>query len=433
MQDNGETCKDCGLPGEPVPGQEDVYAWVPPTPPDHLLTNLSEVSARPGGNGLAPSQARVQLLPGIPPLDGQATPLTNARHAATPATPDMAFIEDMVRGAIHGDTPDATVEYLPRLGAPWIELQVMRPLRIPDDLAADAKGDFEKLPEELRKFLSDKNNAWPGGIDKDADQRALLKFFYELWVTAKRGKLPLSKMDLGKAQPAPRYRPEDHIDIEHKCGFKSKFSITAFDALWVPLIPAQNTQCCYRQFYGNLPPEPGDPGVDEGIHKESLPTARDVYVRIRAAQQCEKQRAAAVQQFEEERRQRSWDTVQLARLIRDAFAKFGLPDWSLDHMLGSDTKEFRCQSSDPKCEKKITPITWTTQIDVDNDAPFAGARKTLVGSGKDSWKRVDPKDSTKVEVKQFTWDDYCEEYNLWLVVRITLRATFWLECVESAK
>lgn len=66
MQDNGQSCNDCGLPGEPVPGQEDVYTWVTPMPPDEALTVLSASSTRPGGNGLATLPSSVQLLPGIP-------------------------------------------------------------------------------------------------------------------------------------------------------------------------------------------------------------------------------------------------------------------------------------------------------------------------------------------------------------------------------
>lgn len=122
MNINGNSCDDCGLPGEPVPGQEDVYAWAPPMPPDHALTDLSAPDVRADDGMVAPAQSRIQLLEGIPPPDMPATPITRTSRPTTMDPPHSEFIESMIHEAISDAAPSDSIEYLPRLGAPWLEL-----------------------------------------------------------------------------------------------------------------------------------------------------------------------------------------------------------------------------------------------------------------------------------------------------------------------
>ncbi|MBE7491950.1 MAG: hypothetical protein HS108_09390 [Planctomycetes bacterium] len=121
MRNNGQSCNDCGLPGEPVPGQEDVYAWVPPTPPDHLLTDLPRADARPTGGTFAADQSRVRLPADIPPMDVPATPAAKASRPGTVNVSHGGFLASLIRDAISDASASADVEYLPRLGAPWLE------------------------------------------------------------------------------------------------------------------------------------------------------------------------------------------------------------------------------------------------------------------------------------------------------------------------
>lgn len=120
-----EDCPSCndhapgvarGMQGEPVRGVEDVFAYVPPIPDD--------AAGSPWPT--ADEGARVELLSGIPepPPEMAPTPKTAPNHP-TNEFPGMEPVTPPAPPQIHDNILDAmpqtTVEYLPRLGAPWFQ------------------------------------------------------------------------------------------------------------------------------------------------------------------------------------------------------------------------------------------------------------------------------------------------------------------------
>lgn len=151
-----EECPTCnGIPGEPVRGNEDVFAFVPPMPDDAQSAPWSAME----GDQLA--GARTELLPGIPaPAAEMArapeTPATHPAHdfpgmETTPPAP--AQIHDNILDA----TPQTTVEYLPRLAAPWFEpgsvlLQQDADLHISKDPISDWADALKELAEAANAY-----------------------------------------------------------------------------------------------------------------------------------------------------------------------------------------------------------------------------------------------------------------------------------------
>ena len=118
MADNND-CPSCqDLPGTPVPGQEDVYAFAMPMPPDDQLTpwHAMQPATRPKPHASA----------------WGSSPAASAADTAAsqPSWPDGLFDYDAAPDPGAADTM-ARIEYLPPLDAPWgqwpIQQQVSPP------------------------------------------------------------------------------------------------------------------------------------------------------------------------------------------------------------------------------------------------------------------------------------------------------------------
>jgi len=113
------TCNDHPPQGEPVRGNEDVFAYAAPMPADDQLTSWSTTRAM--AQSATQHGARVELLEGIPqPLRDMAGPIpgmtsTQLRPMAKFTSPQR-IVHDRVVEA-NGEQ----AEYLPPLGAPWRE------------------------------------------------------------------------------------------------------------------------------------------------------------------------------------------------------------------------------------------------------------------------------------------------------------------------
>lgn len=144
------TCKDHPPQGQPVRGNEDVFAYATPMPPDDQLTSWSTPLAMV--QPATEQGARVELLGGIPqPPRDMAGPTLST--TSTPPRPMAEFtspqriIHDRVLQA-----NGAQVEYLLPLGAPWFDagvlaLQEDKPLEMPPKEGDGTKPDEEEEPE----------------------------------------------------------------------------------------------------------------------------------------------------------------------------------------------------------------------------------------------------------------------------------------------
>src|SRR5690606_38624793 len=154
------TCNDHALPGEPVRGHPDVYAYVLPMPPDDQLTVRPaewQSSARAGAStqGQAAAQgARVELLEGIPEPPPELGPTRGTTSPQARAPVASVFPDNTIHDGVL-DTGGEQVQYLARLGVPWFEDDVESilvterfPIR-PANLLSPPEGEptsFEELP-----------------------------------------------------------------------------------------------------------------------------------------------------------------------------------------------------------------------------------------------------------------------------------------------
>jgi hypothetical protein len=162
-------CPSCNdLPGTPVPGQEDVYAFAMPMPPDDQLNpwhamqpsakpvrtpnsvaqspwpeGLFDVDTAPEPGPIAAANTRVEYLP---PLNAPSHQLRIEQHVQQPTS----------RLGNSRDQHDANVSYLRTLGAPWLssngggnndEQGTDEPLPIPPD---NEQGESDELTSGIK-------------------------------------------------------------------------------------------------------------------------------------------------------------------------------------------------------------------------------------------------------------------------------------------
>ena len=190
MADNTD-CPSCqDLPGTPVPGQEDVYAFAMPMPPDDQLTpwqamqpaakpvrtpnsaaqsprpeGLFDYDAAPAAASATAAQPRVEYLA---PLNAPGHQRPIQQHISPP---------DAMASVIH-DVDDPSVTYLPPLGVPWIqtanndESDDTPAEPTIDDILADARRRLENALEDVA--AGQHADEVVKDTDKDADIQEVL-------------------------------------------------------------------------------------------------------------------------------------------------------------------------------------------------------------------------------------------------------------------
>lgn len=107
--------------------------------------------------------------------------------------------------------------------SPWNYLELSGSIRVPSDLGENARKDYDKLPDEVKKFL--REQGLPEGVDKDSDQQSLIHLIYLIFRNAKGNRIPLGKgVGLDQRPPGTRYRSPAANAPPEQCGYRRLFN-----------------------------------------------------------------------------------------------------------------------------------------------------------------------------------------------------------------